>query len=69
MEKTPTNAGQDEENINSVTTTRSSDGHEDSQPANEQISSATSPSHCSRESWKNEMDFFELETIDGTYLN
>ena len=66
MEETPTNAGQDEENVNSVAGLSSSDGHEDiSQQAREQPSSSSPGSSGSI--W--EIDIFEGRSLeDGTYL-
>ena len=66
-EETPANAGQDEENVNSVASASSSDDHADiSQQACEQPSSSSPESLGSI--WK--MDIFKGRSLeDGTYLN
>ena len=63
--RTLVNVGQEEENINSVPSTRSSDGREDSQQASEQPSFATSASSCKAES--SEKPIENEKTLDGMY--
>ena len=62
----PVNAGQDKENINSMASATSSDGHENiSQQACEQSPSATSASSCTAE--RSEKSTKHEKSLDGTY--
>ena len=67
-EKTPSNinsAAEQEEKIDSVTSARSTVGHEDSQQASEQTSSATSALSCKAKSA--EKPAKNKKPLDGTY--
>ena len=66
QEKTPTDTGQDEENINSEASVRSGDGHEDAQQACEQPSFATSSCCESLENLDKAIDeLTEMGILDG----